>query len=173
MQQSYRISQAINDRIGQAYALTLMGQVLIGLDRLTEAEDVYRRALDLRDNVGDDVEREHLMMAMLAGLAHVALLQGELDQARAHAEEVLAYISQHPDLPAIAEPFGLYWITYRVLGKLQDPRAPQVLAAAYKMVRTRADALPDKGLRRSFLCNVLIHQAIVKEWEDKYEGHPD
>jgi len=140
----------------QAYALTSIGQAQVGLGWLEAAADTYRRALALRRELG----QESYVVEVLGGLAHIALLQGDLAQAQSHVDEILRYL-EHGSLDGTLDPFGVYLICYRVLQAQQRPEAGALLETAYRGLRERADRIPDEALRRSFLENVASHAAIV------------
>ena len=140
--------------------LAYLGHALAGLGHLAEAQNAYREALVLFRDLGP----HHLSKAPLIGLAHVALAGGRPVQALAHAEEVLSYLDLHPALDVLGELFREYLTCYRVLRANQDPRAPELLSRAYHLLQEWADKIEDQDLRRSFLENVAVNRAIVREF---------
>jgi tetratricopeptide (TPR) repeat protein len=160
-QRALRIAQNMGSRSGQGYALTFLGHALMGLGEVVEAADAYRQALALRQEIG----QHHLAIESLAGLAGVALAQGDLIQARIHVQEVLSYLDGHPTLHGADEPFRIYVTCYRVLCAQDDPRAEEVLDAGYHLLQERASKIDDEALRRSYLENVPYHREIVAAWE--------
>jgi len=144
----------------KAYALTAIGQAQVGLGLLREAADTCRRALALRRELG----QESYVVELLGGLAHIALLQGDLAQAQSHVDEILRYL-EHSSLDGALDPFGVYLTCYRVLQARQRPEARAILETAYRALQARAEKIPDPGLRRSFLTNIAAHAQIVREWE--------
>jgi len=158
--QALRITRDLGDRYSYGYALTHLGHALAGLRQLTEAADAYRRALALRRQLG----QSHLAPEPLAGLARVALAQGDQAQALAHVEEIVRYLETHPTLDGTEEPFRVYLTCYRVLRANHDPRAGDILDTAHRLLQERAAKIEDEELRRSFLENVAAHRETVEEW---------
>jgi tetratricopeptide (TPR) repeat protein len=144
--------------------LTLLGQALVGLGQLPEATDAYRQALDLRRELG----QSHLVPEPLTGLARVALARGEMAQALAHVEEILSYLEAHPTLDGAYEPLRIYLTCHQILRAVEDPRAEEILDAAYRLLQERATKIDDEDLRRSYLENVAAHREIVATWKAQY-----
>lgn len=148
------------------YAFAVLGHALTGLEHYAEAADAYAQGLALRREKG----QHHLAVEPLAGLARVALAQGDPDLALVHASEILDYIGDHPALHGTLEPLRIYLTCYRVLSAIGDPRAGNILDAAYNLLQERADTIEDKALRRSYLENVAAHREIVALWNKA--SHP-
>jgi DNA-binding SARP family transcriptional activator/tetratricopeptide (TPR) repeat protein/class 3 adenylate cyclase len=139
------------------HVFAILGHALAGLGRLAEAAENYRQGLAMRRERG----QHHLTVEPLAGLARVALAQGDLVEALAHVGEILDYMGDHPALHGTLEPLRIYLTCYRVLVTNKDPRAGEILDAAYRLLQERAGAIEDEGLRRSYLENVAAHRGIV------------
>ena len=142
----------------QGYVLSRLGRALTAQGRLSEAAEVYRQAADLRLELG----QPHLAMEPLAGLAHVALAQGDLAQAQAHVEAILSHL-ETGSLDGTDGPFQVYLTCYRVLCAAGNPRAQAILSTACRLLQERAAQIGDETLRRSFLENVVAHREIVEE----------
>jgi len=150
----------------KGYALTVLGHALLGLGCSAEAADAYRQALTLRRELG----QHHLAPEPLAGLARVAMAQGDLPQALAHVDEILRYLEAHPALQGTDEPIRVYMTCYRVLRAGGDPRAEGILDAAYHLLQERASQFEDEAERRSFLENVAAHRELAQEWSNAQAG---
>ncbi|MBN1956318.1 MAG: tetratricopeptide repeat protein [Anaerolineae bacterium] len=159
-QQSLQVSGELADRSTQAYALIHLGHALLGLDRPDEAAAAYQHALDLRQEIG----QQNRAMEGWAGRAQVAMAKGELEQAQACVEPILQHL-QDGNLEGCQEPFWIYVTCYRALQRSGDPRAPQLLAEAHRLLQERAQQIPDAQLRRSFLENIAAHREIVQAFE--------
>jgi hypothetical protein len=72
-------------------------------------------------------------------------------------------------LNGTSEPFRIYWTCYQVLSANKDPRAYEILQAAYQRLQTAASKMDEPALRHSFLENVVIHQLIVDAWAQQHE----
>jgi tetratricopeptide (TPR) repeat protein len=145
----------------QASALTALGHALAGLGDRDGAAGAYRQALDLYRGLGQD----HLAPEPLAGLARAAQALGEPKQALAHAQEILRCLETRPGLEGTWEPLRVYLTCYQVLRAHDDPRAQEVLDAAYHLLQERAFKIDDGALRRSYLENVAAHREIAGEWK--------
>jgi DNA-binding SARP family transcriptional activator/predicted ATPase/Tfp pilus assembly protein PilF len=169
--QALHIAQDAGDRSTQAFALMHMGLALEGLGPPSEAAEVYQQALILRQELG----LQNLAIESLAGVARVSLSRGDLTQAQAQAEAILAHLEETRHLttrqtPASGhgldgaiDPFHVYLTCYRVLAANGDPRAPEILAAAHRLLQAQAAKIGDDELRRSYLENVITHREIVQE----------
>jgi hypothetical protein len=144
------------------HVYVVLGHALLGLGRPTEAADAYKQALNLHREKG----QHHLVAEPLAGLARVALAQGDRTGALAHVGEILDHMEAHPALLGTWEPLRIYLTCYRVLQASGDPRAGELLDAAYHLLQERAAGIEDDDLRRSFLENVAAHGEIVATWKE-------
>ncbi len=160
-QQTWQLVKKIGSRTHQGYALTVMGHALVGLGRLAEAADAYRRAVTLRQELGE----YHLTTESWAGLARVSLAQDDLVQAQVHVEEILSYLDQGNTLEGTEEPLRVYATCYRVLYANLDPRAEAILSTAHRLLQEQAAKITSEEMRRSFLENVAAHREIIAAWE--------
>jgi tetratricopeptide (TPR) repeat protein len=142
--------------------LTLLGHALAGLGQLAEAADAFRRALTLQRDLGQHNEATEC----LAGLAHVALNQGDTAQAHDYIEELLEHLKMNT-LHGAEEPFLVYLTCCQVLQALQDPRAFDVLQSAHSLLQEEAAKIDDEELRCSFLENVKVHREIVAAYQER------
>ncbi len=155
-----RIAQDIGDRRCQGWLLDFLGHALTALGQLDQAADAYEQALALQV----ELDQPHLVTESQAGLARLALIQGESGRAREYVEEILSYLRTN-NLDGTNEPFRIYLTCYQVLVANHDPRAHDVLAQAYRRLQERAARIPDEATRRSFLENVAVHREIVALWQ--------
>ncbi len=100
----------------------------------------------------------------LAGLARIALAQGDFVQAQAYIEKVLAYLADD-DLAGSDEPFRVYGACCQVLLAANDPRAPQFLTATHERLQAWAAQIPDPDSRRSFLEGAPFHRGIATAFQ--------
>jgi tetratricopeptide (TPR) repeat protein len=161
-QDALQMAQEIGDRAKEGIMWMKLGHALLGLGRLEKAAEAYQNSVALRRELG----RPNLAMESLAGLARVALAQGDLAQAQAHAEEILRHLETGTLHGAIA-PFEVYLTCYCVLKAGQDPRAQEVLATAHDRLQERAARITDEEMRHSFLENVVAHREIVRAWTNR------
>ena len=169
-QQALFISREIGLPVEQGYALTFLGHALGSQECLDEACEAYEQAVKLRY----ELCQHSLAMEPQAGLARIALAQGDITQARIHIAEILAHlekggtpsISSGHALDGTDEPFRVYLTCYRVLHANHDPRAEGILHAAHSLLQERAAQIIDEKLRRSFLENVEAHREIVAAYHE-------
>lgn len=166
--QALQIGRQIGNHEIQAHAMTYLGQALAGLGQLDEAVKVYQAALDVRRANN----QSRLTTTLLAGLARVALAQGDLPQAQAHVEEILASVQKRtPD--SAEEPMRIYLTCYHVLKAAQDARAQEILATAHGLLQEWAAKIGDARLKQRFLENVATHREILGEFKsDRPPPHP-
>jgi tetratricopeptide (TPR) repeat protein len=155
-ERGWQIAQEHRGPHSQAYALIVTGHVLAGLDRLAEAAAAYQRALAFYAELGS----APLAATPRAGLAQIALIQGDLTQAQAQVEALLPVLADQPQA-GLDQPFEIYLTCYRVLDALHDPRAATVAQAGQRLLHAYAESIPDPTLRRSFLENVAVHREIA------------
>jgi predicted ATPase/DNA-binding SARP family transcriptional activator len=156
---------AVAERCGnqwyQAYALTVLGHALAGLERYAEGVDVYRRALTLYRNM----RLPNCSFDVLAGLARSSLVRGEHAEALDYVQGILRYIRLHPNLQQIWEPLRVCLTCYDVLREVDDSRSEEVLEEAYRLLQERAGTIKDERLRRSYLKNIPHHREIIALWK--------
>jgi tetratricopeptide (TPR) repeat protein len=158
-QEALKLADGLGNRRPQGEFLNLLGRALVGLGDLTEAMAACQRALTLCRESG----QIHHAMESLAGLAEIALAQGDLSGAQAYVEEILAQIEKYKlDL---LEPLRVYLTCYRVLNANQNSRAQDILATAHCLLQERVSKIADRNLRRLFLENVTVHREIRREFE--------
>jgi hypothetical protein len=132
------------------------------LARTNEAAAAYQQALVIRH----ELRQPNNAAEMRAGLARVALSQGEVRQALNHAEEILAYLTGGGTVDGADEPLRVYLTCYRVLQAAGDSRASAILETAHTLLQEQAAKIPDQPMRRSFLENVPYHRALVAAWAE-------
>jgi tetratricopeptide (TPR) repeat protein len=139
--------------------LACLGHALADLGELDRAAEVYHRALDA-------VRELHAPFAIepMAGLAHVALAEGDPAGALVLVGEVLPLLEAHSVLLALLDPLRAHLSCYRVLQANGDLRAGGLLVAAHSLLQERARTIEDEALRRSYLEDVPSHRQIVAEY---------
>ena len=160
-QQAVQIQQEIGDRRSQAYSLTHLGQAWLALGKWPEAVQSHQGAHQLRVDLG-----EHgLTMDNLAGLAEVALLQGNHAKAQEYITQVLAWIETN-GIEGIEYPLQVYLTCYKVKqAEGEMTQAQTILADAHRILQERATHIKDDDLREKFLMGVKAHQEIISEWK--------
>lgn len=142
-----------------------LGHALEGLAQPAKAADAYRQSLDLfrKWDVPDWLDPA-------AGLARVAQSQGDRARALAYVQEMPKVLETRPGLGQTAEPLRVYLTCHQVLRAHDDPRAEELLHAAYCLLQERAAKIEDEDWRRSYLENVPYHREIIAAWQET--SHP-
>jgi tetratricopeptide (TPR) repeat protein len=133
-----------------------LANACLALGRYDAATAAFERARDVAIAIGSQMQYD-----AIAGLARAALAQGDLERAMALVEDVLA----HQDALAGTESSHLVRLTcYRVLERVGDPRAAEVLAVGHANLLAQAVLTSDSKLRKTFLLNIPEHREIVAAW---------
>lgn len=126
-------------------AHTRWGRVLVALGQLDKAAELFHQALvDFRQTE----QWNHTLMP-LAGLAEIALCQGDAAQAQAGVEQVLAHLQTH-QLDRTPEELYVYMTCYTVMQARQDPRAATLLQRAHAQLQVCAASLTTDDERHTF-----------------------
>jgi predicted ATPase/class 3 adenylate cyclase len=152
------LSQRIADQPGEAWGWLYRGNAHLLLHELDQAQVSFKRSLEMREKLGQPA----LSMEPIAGLVETALGANDLETAAAEAEKILAHFASGGNLNGTDEPLRVYYQCYQLLQKTQDPRAAQVLAAAYRMLEEQFSKLKDERLRQMYVENVPWRRAIQR-----------
>ncbi|MBV7331211.1 hypothetical protein KFU94_23835 [Chloroflexi bacterium TSY] len=104
-------------------------------------------------------------MEPLAGLAQLAYISNDLEEAQRLAEEILAYIFVH-NLNHTEDAFQVYLTCYRVLCMIQDARASQVLEIAHEQLQHRAASLQTNEQKELFW-KMAEHQEVLEAYRQR------
>lgn len=97
-----------------------------------------------------------------AGLARVALAQGDLAVAQTQVEMLLSTLADCAYV-GLDEPFAIHLTCYRVLATADDERANAVLQGGYTLLQQYAARLPANEQCR-FLENVALHRELQQTY---------
>ncbi len=154
-----QVARDIGNRSLHATALTNLGHALTGLQRWTEAAAAYEQAVDIRNTLGE----QHMAIESRAGLARVALLQGNVPRAEDDLAAVLDYLEGDGRVDGMEDPFQVYLTCYQVLQAASDPRADQILERAFDELQAHVCNI-DLASRRPFLQNVPAHRELTESY---------
>lgn len=121
------------------------------------AREAYQAALGLSQETNLVTE----WVPVQAYLAALELAQGEPLAALAAVEPVLAHFADSPFTPA-QRPQELLLIAYEILVANHDPRAPEVLAQAWRLVQQHTEQINDPQLRHTYLTNVPVNRDLAQ-----------
>ncbi len=187
-QHALEIAVAVRAPQYEAWALLLRGRTEVALGQLAKAAQTYAQTQSLARDIGHGARFD-----ANAGLAQVALMQGELGLALREAEVLVSMaIKQagqtssdvapspaqgagrptHAAAVAAADgsfdgaesPRLIELTLHQVFAAAGDSRATAWLNRAYREVRSQADALQDAALRQMFLSHIPEHREILALW---------
>ncbi|MEM7131677.1 MAG: BTAD domain-containing putative transcriptional regulator [Chloroflexota bacterium] len=144
-----------------------LGRAQFGLNEWGAATNAYRCELQQRKRA----EQEHFVVESLAGLAEVALAQGEVSTAQSNVETILPLLSPAL-LDRASDPLRIYLSCHQVLNQIGDLRAVTVLTEGHRYLQTTAALLEDGEMRQSYLENVLSNRKMVGLWASHENKDP-
>jgi tetratricopeptide (TPR) repeat protein len=141
----------------RADAAVILGHARASLNQLADAATAYQQAVTWYMKLGN----APLASEPQAGLAELALAQGDPVRAQTLVEAILPVLDEHP-CACVKTPFYAYLVCYRVLEASDDPRAATILKTALRLLHEYADRISDDALRQSFLENVATHRELLR-----------
>jgi class 3 adenylate cyclase/tetratricopeptide (TPR) repeat protein len=155
------VARKIGHSQREATALNGLGDALAGLGQWTEAEASFREAVDMWDTLG----RLHTAAESRAGLARVALAQGDAVAALSQVETILAFLQSGGRLQGAENTMRIYLTCVQVLMATGDPRTEEFLDTTHSLLQERAANRADEAARRIYLENIPWHREIIALWE--------
>lgn len=162
-EEALSLARSSGDRSAEAWACTYLGHGLFESGMTERASQAYRDGLAVRE----ELNQPGLATEPAAGLARIALMQGDLSSAQSHVKPILSQIEQDRALEGTDQPLRVYLSCYLVLCAVSDPRADAILETAWGMLKARADGISDPSTRRVFLENVTYNREILSLWEGR------
>ncbi len=157
-QQAVQIDHAIGDKVGQGYSLTTLALALEGLQKWDEAAKAYEEAKSIRQQIG----QQSYAMDDIAGLARIALYQGNVEEALTYARAAQEWLA-HSGTEGMEHPLRLYLTLAEVLAAAELPQeSAEMLQAALRMVQEQAARISDEAIRQSFLQEGPLHQQLYR-----------
>lgn len=166
-QQALAIADKLGLRPEGALAWRNLGHIQAAAGMWREAQAAYARALGMCQEMGN----KNWAQEARAGLARVALAQGDVTAAVTHVDTVMAHL-EAGNLHGTDEPLRVYLTCFHVLQAANDGRAANLLTEAYNILQARAGAIDDPALQHSYLENVPYHRQIVALYSASLEPCP-
>jgi tetratricopeptide (TPR) repeat protein len=148
------VAQSADFPVILAEALTNLGQVLVEVGEMTTARQHFVQALEIRQNLG----QLHRTAGPSAGLAQIALAQGDLETALVNVETI--WLTDL--LPQAARPLWVYLTCCQVFLRVGDTRNREVLIAAQDLLQERAANIDGEEQRAAFLEAVPENREIAR-----------
>ena len=146
-----------------AYAELTLGDAESALGRTAAAGQAYTRALLLAREIDHITQHD-----ASAGLARLALAEGDTPAAMAALQPALAHVAAGHTLDGGSEPRLIELTVHQALARAGDPRAAEWLARAHTALMAQADAISQHHghatLRHGYLQNIPHHREIVAAW---------
>ena len=158
-QTALRIGIEVQNPEHEARAQCHIGHAELALGHIEAASTAFERSRSVA--LAADTEAQH---DAAAGIARLALAQGDTATAMTAVEGLLAHLASGGTLVGTDGPRLILLICHQVLARALDPRAAQLLADAHAALLVIADAIADDALRASFLDNIPEHREIVAAW---------
>jgi predicted ATPase/DNA-binding SARP family transcriptional activator len=155
-ERAWQISEQFDVPNFRADSAVILGHARARMHQRDLAAAAYQQAVALYIKIGNAA----MISEPQAGLAQIALAQGDHVQAHTLVETLLPMLVEHP-CAGVHTPFYAYLVCYRVLKATDAPRAATVLQAAQRLLQEYADHITDDALRQSFLENVPTHRELL------------
>ena len=155
---------ATQARDREVHALLWLGEVELALGRHAAASEAFVRAREGALAIGSPWHHD-----ATAGLARVALAQGDAAAALREVETLLTLLAGAATLEGMNEPRLIELTCFRVLAAAGgdgngEPRAAEWLARAHVALQAQAATIADVALRRGFLRHIPYHREIIAAW---------
>jgi len=158
--QLFRIGESLDRRADTA---VILGHTQFALQHWDDATASYQDAITCYERLGNPT----LAVEAQAGLAAIALAQGEPAQAQPWIERMLPIMADQA-LSGFAAPISVYLSAYHTLAIVQDARADALLQQAHTLLQTYASHIHDEPLRQSFLQKVPAHRQVQQLYAAKF-----
>jgi len=147
----------------EAAALCRVGDAELALGRHAPAVEAFASAHARASEIASPYRHD-----AAAGLARVALAQGDTETAMQALQPLLALGaktgSDDNPLEGVEFPRLVEFTCHRVLASAGDPRAAAWLARAHEALQAQAATIADAELRRRFIENIPVHKEIAAAW---------
>jgi tetratricopeptide (TPR) repeat protein len=168
-EQSLALAHATGDRSGEAWALTYLGHAHFESGQTQAAAKDYQAGLEIRRSLG----QPNLATEPLAGLARIAMANGDHPTAQDHIRPILTHLDSGKPLEGTDEPLRVYLTCYQVLQGADDPHAAAIIETAYNHLQEQAAKIGDESTRHNFLQNISYHREILDIWESLRDAGPE
>jgi class 3 adenylate cyclase len=147
---------ATQGRDREVDALLKLGHAELALEHYALARQAFEQTRQRAREIDSPWQRD-----ASAGLAQVALAQGDGATALREVETLLAHLAGGGTLDGTVKPRLIELTCYRVLAQARDLRAAEWLTRAHAALLAQAATIPDPALRQGFLQNIPYHREIV------------
>lgn len=146
----------------------ILGHTNAAVGKWQPAAAAFQQALD----AFTQIDKRALAAEPQAGLAFIALQQGQFTDAQAQVEAMLPLLATEPRV-GYTNPYFVYFTCYQVLVAATkhalDDRAAALLQKGYDLLQQDAATLDEEG-RNRFLTTVPLHRELIAayhEWQEQ------
>ena len=167
-QSAWEIAVTVQNPESEARALCARAHAELAQGNTTDSRLAFERAQGIALADDSPVQRD-----ALAGMAAVALAQGDVAAAMQAVEVLLAHLEAGGTLEGTDRPRFVKRVVCQVLAAHGDARATGMLAAAHAELQALAAAITEPALRHGFLNHIPEHREIVAAWVKLEAAPPD
>ena len=153
---SLQVAREMESRPLEGMALKDRGYLLTHHQRWEDAEDVYQQALAIWQDFSQPLQ----ILETQNGLARVALLRGDMEQAQLYIQPVVDFLQAGNKPVGTSRPFYIYLVCYEILHAAGEPYADTLLQQAHDELSEYAQNISDDLRRQAFFQNVPDHHRI-------------
>ncbi|MBN2385268.1 protein kinase [bacterium] len=148
------VSAASSTSLDKLLGTTTMinGRILLGMQRIDEAEQAYNKALKIRNPLKSMAEIIETKIA----LARVLVYKNEPNQALKTLEPLLEFISLL-NFKDLFQPLLALHDCHCIFKACFDDRTEMIAATANVLVQTEAEKIPDPRLKQTYLSKNQLH----------------
>jgi predicted ATPase/class 3 adenylate cyclase len=157
------LSRTAGDKTAEAWAYLYLGYAYSLSAQFEDAKTAFENAVNIRRELG----QPSLITEPIGGLIQVAIQMNNHAVAAKLMEELMSYLTEGAALDATEEPLRVYLACYKVLERMGDPRAIQILDKARQLLETQVSKINNEQSRRTFIKNVPWRRAIEEAWLER------
>ncbi len=154
-----RVAREVGSTYREGMTQCVIGDLYLARRDLEHAEQAYTSAVEFLQRA----ERGHRALDARAGLARVALLQGDAELAQQRVHELVTLPAQNFDESADAT--AVFLTCYQILAAHDSARAREILQRGMDDLTLRAARIRDDAVRHEFLENNPAARAMRREYE--------
>jgi hypothetical protein len=152
-ERAWQLAEQVDIPTFRADSAVILGHARARMAQPELAAAAYQQAVAWYITIGNAA----MAIEPQAGLAQLALAQGDRVRAQILVDLMLPVLSERPRARVLTP----YLICYQVLEAIQDTRAATVLRDAQRLLEGYAEQIPNTALRRSFLENAAAHRDLL------------
>jgi tetratricopeptide (TPR) repeat protein len=160
--QSIKLALDIRNQNTHASGLNLLGRIMERLGRIDEARNAYQDSIDLFNSI----ERTHITIEPMAGIARTKFMEGMFSEAIELVDLMLNQIEER-GLDGTNDPGLIFLTCCKVLEAAEDDRANDTLIKAYNFLQARTENIKRPEQSGFFLETIKSNREIVEKIRNK------